>query len=135
MSKKYIYLSGASKHREDEGKAWTQAAEQLLLPVIEHLDFFVPQIHFDYTFRKPPTEKACLTLFTSKIKECDIVLLNLNHTDKSVGSGYEIGYAKALGKVVIGFGNEEIYGWLSESCDYIGEDLEDAIQYILIHYL
>ena len=57
----------------------------------------------------------------------DVVLVNLNYSDSSVGTGMEISLANELKIPIIGFGNEEIYDWVIDCCDVVLDNLEEII--------
>lgn len=124
-----IYLSGASKNIADEGQGWRDKAEELL-----DCEVFNPNKHYNYSTLVPSSDKACMSLFFYHLATSDIILVNLDDTDKSVGTGFELGFALSHSKQIIGFGNKNTYGWAVEACDYVADDLEAAAEYIRIHY-
>jgi len=64
------------------------------------------------------------------VYDCDIVLAYL--TGYSIGTSWELGYAYALGKYIMVVTTPELieHPFLSESSDWIGEDLDAAIEYL-----
>lgn len=130
------YLSGASKALSDNGASWRENMEYWLKQY--DLTAFNPNKHYDYKKQYPSTTKECMTLYLEHLKRCDIVIVNLDNTDKSVGTGAEIGYALALNKPIYGFKsdmyNETIYDWIAESCWKIFNSEIEVAEYIAIHY-
>lgn len=64
------------------------------------------------------------------VYNCDIVLTYL--TGYSIGTSWELGYAYALEKYIMIVTTPELiqHPFLSESSDWIGEDLDAAIEYL-----
>ena len=57
-----------------------------------------------------------------------MILVNLNNTENSVGTGQELQYAVDKGIPVIGFGKQNVYEWLPEDCDVVFDTLEEAFK-------
>lgn len=125
-----VYLSGASKCEKDEGYEWRKAAEEYL----STYRIFNPNEHYNYSTLIPESNKECMRLFLHHLDDSQIVLVNLDNSNASVGTGIEIGYALANNKVIIGFGVKNIYGWIVEACDYVANTLAEAAEYITLHY-
>ena len=68
------------------------------------------------------------------IANSDLILVNLNNTENSVGTGQELQYAVDKGIPVIGFGKQNVYEWLPEDCDVVFDTLEEAVDYIINYY-
>lgn len=130
-----IYLAGASKCLEDEGRGWKESAEKILAEVSKNtgvcLDVTNPIKYFSYSEPKYKTQKQVKQFYMYKIKQCDLLLVNLDDTDKSVGTGQEVQAAVMLGKPVIGFGKKNVYPWISEvDCDVVFDTVFEAANYI-----
>lgn len=72
-----------------------------------------------------------------QIKNSDIILVELNHENISIGTIGEIVYARGLGKPVIVWGkatNIISHPWIREHITAIYYDLETAIDYIIEKY-
>ena len=63
------------------------------------------------------------------------MLVNLNHTNTSVGTGMEVQKAIDWSVPIIGFGTTDIYPWIKDSCDVVFENLQEALEYIKEYYL
>ena len=62
-----------------------------------------------------------------------MILVNLNNTENSVGTGQELQYAVDKGIPVIGFGKQNVYEWLPEDCDVVFDTLEEAVDCLPLH--
>lgn len=128
-----IYLSGACKNvSKDISSTWRSYVEVALESM--GIKSFNPNNHFDYKDKTPLNDKECRKLFLHYVRECDILLVNLDFSNVSCGTNYEIGYAQALNKPIIGFGSYEIYPWAADACDVVLETMADAVDYIATHY-
>lgn len=127
-----VFLSGAIKHVNDYGEAWRYAAEKSLNEF--GIKVFSPNKYYNYDDKSSFTIKECRKLFFNHLRKSDVVLVNLNYSDSSVGTGMEISLANELKIPIIGFGNEEIYDWVIDCCDVVLDNLEDAIDYIKSMY-
>lgn len=129
-----IYLAGACRHLEDEGAEWREKATNMLQQTAEWQDVKVkiinPLDYFSYNDSKPKTHKQVKALYMNKILNCTLVLVNLCDSDKSVGTGQELQFAKDHQKAVVGFGRENVYPWLDVDCDATFDTLTEACDYI-----
>ncbi len=81
------------------------------------------------------SSKQTKTFYTKYlISNCDLILVNLNDTENSVGTGQELQYAVDREIPVIGFGKRNVYEWLPDDCDVVFETLNEAIDYIVNYY-
>ena len=133
MNKLKIYLSGAIKLVNEEFQSWRDRCHD-----IKHDGFFVnlkfidPNSYFNYTTKLPKNDKQCLDLFMWQIDHCDVLLCNLDYSDKSIGTCMEIEHAYCNNIQIVAFGNnpDTWYPWAKERASVIYDDLEDAIAYI-----
>lgn len=131
-----VYLSGASKCLEDMGNTWRQKCEDFVEEYGFDMRIYNPNTYFNYKDMPPDTTKQCMECLLHHVKTSDVILCNLEHTDKSSGTCIELGYAKALGIPIIGFGKRiGVYEWAEEMCDHIVIDMIDALTYIYSYYL
>ena len=70
------------------------------------------------------------------LDKSDVLLLNLDWSNKSVGSGIEMEHALYKGIPIIGFGNkpETWYSWEKTSASIIFDSLGEALEYINDNY-
>lgn len=129
-----VYLSGAMKNVDSLISGVWRDYCTTMLEEINGYEVFNPAKHYDYDKMKPETERACRKLYMNNLKMCDVVLVNLDFSDASCGTNYELGYANAIGLPIIGFGTTNIYSWAADVCDVALENMGDAVEYIITHY-
>lgn len=129
---KKIFLSGACRYvSQNESDSWRRWFSKHL---DEFYEVFNPNDSFSYTKNNPNDEKLVMDYFLYKLKESDIVVVNLNHSAHSVGTGCEVTTAKDLDKYIIGFGDVEVYEYLKSCCNAWFRTKEDAWEFI-VNYL
>lgn len=135
-----IYLAGACKNVPNEGKEWRENAENMLLQVADwcnkKIKIVNPVKYFSYSENKYKSQKQVKEFFINKISKCDLVLVNLDDTDSSVGTGQETQAARMMHIPVIGFGTKNIYPWIQEvDCEVSFDSLHEAVDYIRDYYM
>lgn len=137
MSELKVYLSGAVKIVDMNFQTWRDKClkieENGFYPDVKFVD---PTIYFNYTDKQPVTDKQCLNLFMWLIEKSDVILINLDHCNVSIGSAIEVEHAYCNNIPIIGFGNIKgtWYNWIEERCSVVFDNLEDAIDYISLTY-
>ena len=142
MERFQIYLAGGCKHESDEGKGWREKVALIFNEHIESDDYKVviidPTKYFTYADRKDSeTDRQIKCFYLDQIRHSRIVLVNLEGSDKSVGTGMEVQYAVDHNVAVIGFnGNKDgVYPWLLVDCQVIFPSMLQAIDYIKEYYI
>ena len=140
MNKIKCYLAGACKALEDEGLEWREKATKMLEQAAEWRDVKLkvinPVTFFSYAEHKHKTHKQVKSFYMNKIAKCDFVLVSLDDSDKSVGTGQELQFASDHHIPIIGFGTNNVYPWLAEvDCEVVFDSLMEAIDYIRDYYL
>ena len=130
-----VYLSGATKCLEDQGDSWRKECERIVDYYDLDVKIYNPNTYFNYTTMAPDTTKQCMECLLNHVKTSDVILCNLDYTDKSSGTCIELGYAKALDIPIIGFGkNVDVYNWAEEMCHCVFDNVIDALMYICGYY-
>ena len=134
-----IYLAGPCFNQEDEGRAWRKKASEdiewaadvtgTLINVVNPLDYF------SYAECKHQNDKQVKQFYLDQIKHCRLVLVNLNNTVTSPGTAQELQYAVDNNIQIIGFGDKDVYPWLSVDCQVAFETMDQAIDYIVDYYM
>ena len=142
MERFQIYLAGSCRHESDEGKGWREKAALIFNEHIESDDYKVviidPTSYFTYADRKDSeTDRQIKCFYLDQIRHSRIVLVNLEGSDKSVGTGMEVQYAVNNNITVIGFNSnkEGIYPWILEECQVAFPSMLQAIDYIKEYYI
>ena len=131
-----IYLAGACKCFPDGGKEWRKIAEKELKSYgIRPVTVFNPTKYFDYETHKHKTQRQIKSYYMSQLVTSDLVLVNLNSSDKSIGTAQEIQFAGDHNIPIVGFGVMDIYPWIYEDCQVVFDGLKEACEYIEGYYL
>lgn len=137
MSKLNVYLSGAIKNVDGKFQNWRdkclEIEENGFYPEINFID---PNIYFNYTDKLPKTDKQCLNLFMWLVRKCDVLLINLDQSEKSCGTCMEIEHAFCNKIPIIGFGSKQDtwYSWAETRSSVVFDTLEEAVNYISLSY-
>lgn len=137
MNKLKVYLSGSVKNVDNEFQSWRIRCQMLRQNgYYTNLDFVDPNSYFNYSNKKPITDKQCQDLFMWQIEHCDLLLLNLDYSDISVGTGMEIEHAYCNNIPIIAFGSkpETWYNWAETRSTVIFKTLDEAVEYIHTYY-
>ena len=95
-----------------------------------------PVAYFSYSENKHRSQKQVKSFFMNRITQCDLVIVNLDDSDASVGTGQEVQFAVDHNIPVIGFGTKNIYPWISEvDCQVVFDSMHEAVDYIRDYYL
>ena len=136
MDRDYIFLSGPVKFETDGGHTWRDEVFRYARACDWYMRVFDPTDYFDYAWSDPFTksDKQIREFYYEAIRSARLILVNLNNTDKSVGTGMEIAYANCKGKTIIGFGTTNVYNWVQDLCTVSFDDLATALDYITTYY-
>ena len=138
MSKLKVYLSGSIKNVDNSFQSWRTRCSMLRQNgYYTNLDFVDPNTYFNYTNKLPNTDKQCIDLFMWEIEKCDVLLLNLDYSNISIGTGQEVEHAFCHNIPIIAFGEkpETWYSWTKERASALFDTLDDAIEYLNNTYL
>ena len=135
MKKTSIYLAGPSKCEKDEGQSWRKKLTNDWGIAEEDYTFFNPLDYFRYSENWHQSDKQVKQYFLSRLKNCDVMLVNLENTESSCGTCQEVQYAVDHEIPVIGFGKQNIYNWLLVDCQCVFDTVEEAMEYIIDYYV
>ena len=138
MSKPKIYLAGKMQGLSlEDMNGWRQQITNLLLMKTDkslHIENPVNYYNFEMD-RSQYTDKEVKEFDLWLVKNCDLVIVNLDYPD-SIGTAIEIHMASAeWGIPVIGFGTREVHPWMELSLTKRCKTMEEAVQYIFDFYL
>lgn len=133
-----IYLAGACKHEEDEGKGWRDKAVQMFNTATEDKEVKVkiinPVDYFTYSEQNHQSDSQVKKYYMDQISNSRLVLVNLTRSDTSCGTCMEVQRAADKEIPVIGFGTEDVYPWLKVDCQATFPSMLQAIDYIVDKY-
>lgn len=146
-----IYLAGAMAcygSESNEAKKWREKAKEYFFRWGESCRIISPVDYYSIGSDDSKNPSEVMRFDLRKVREADLILVNLKDLDKSLGTSDEIFYAYMRGIPVIGFletkdkfseekVQETVHPWKYEQIDRIetGEDaMEKAITYIIGYY-
>lgn len=139
-----IYLAGAmSGLSYNEMNEWRSAAKNLIseyadmkecpVQVVNPVEFY----NFENVLHK--TEREIMTYDLTHVRSSDILLVNINKLNTSVGTCIEIYQAYIQGTPILAFGTQQEYEilhpWLKEMIHRYETRLLDIIDYIRDFYI
>lgn len=150
--KKQIYLAGAMScygEKQNEAKKWRDEAKKWFKSNSDNFKCVSPVDYFYPGSGNFKTESEVMRFDLQKVKESNIVLVNLKDLNKSIGTTDEIlyaylhdipviGFLEPLGKVYNGKDIEKIiHPWKFiqiNRIEYCGNAMEEAMKYIVDFY-
>ena len=136
-----IYLAGKTGGlTQVEANGWRNNVKNILENYeskrFNNIRVINPNDFFNYYKTLHKTHKQIKRFFMSQIDKSDLVIVNLNNSNSSVGTGQELEHARVKGIPIIGYGTENIYPWESEEdCDVVFNTEEECVEYVLDYYL
>ena len=145
---KTIYLCGAMETYEgtNEARVWRERAKEYFDKYSINFECISPVDYYNYGSNVAQRDSEIMRFDLRKVRESDILLVNLNDIRKSVGTCDEIFLAYVLGKPIIGFINKDVpnkeiaqlvHPWKYEQIDRIevgDNSLSKACEYIKDYY-
>ena len=138
ISKFKVYLSGKMGGLPyEEYTKWRNEITILLTKNCKKVQIFDPAQRYNYEKHAHQTEKEIMRYELRQVLSSDLVILNLDGADTSVGTMFEIAYAFKKNSPIIGIAHEinHVHPWIDEACDRIETKYEDVSKYISEYYL
>lgn len=145
---KIIYLAGAmscyyNTDKHNYPKQWRENVKELVKEFYDGITVISPTDYYEIGENYHKSESEIMRFDLRKIRESDVVLVNLKDLHTSLGTSDEIFYAFISGKPVIGFIEDEtkykdIHTWKIEQIDRIetGKDaIKNSLSYIYKYYV
>lgn len=133
-----IFLSGAVKNQEDEGKGWRKSAIEKIKTTADWADQIVeivdPTDYFSYSEKRHMHDKQVMDYYFWRIENSDIVLVNLNDSEGSCGTCMELAHAADHRIPIIGFGESKVYNWTIPLLQAHFPNITEAIDYLRDFY-
>ena len=99
--------------------------------------FFHPPIYYNFEVKRYKDENEIMEYDLAKLRECDILVVNLDGIESSIGSCFEIATANAMNNFgnkhifIIGIGDEDsVHPWIKSSMSRCERDVDSAADYI-----
>lgn len=106
------------------------------------IKFVHPPLYFNYEQKMHKTEREILDWEMMQLYECDIVVVDFNGIDSTIGSHMELGAVQGINRFsnkyiyVIGVGEEQnLHPWIKKTCNRIENNYLDASRYIVEYLL
>lgn len=103
----------------------------------DRIKFIHPPLFFNYEHMQHKTEREILDWEMKQLHDCDVVVIDFDGIDSTIGSHMEIGAVQGINRFgdkyiyVVGVGEEKkLHPWIKESCIRIENNLDDLAQYI-----
>lgn len=135
-----IYLAGRVKGLDDEGAGWREDITKQLEAIAEwnnkSVSIFDPTKYFSYSDKRHKTVKQIKDYYMYQVREADIVVVNVDDSDVSIGTAQEVQHAVDNNVPVIGWGTKNVYPWITEvDCQVVFDTMSEATDYIRDYYL
>ena len=138
MNNLKIYLSGKmSGLTYTEYKGWRNKIKYYFDSVgLDDIKIFDPSEYYNYEEKRHYTEEEIMKYELRRVDETDILFVNLEGINTSVGTIIEVFEAFRMNKTIIGFGSEDnVHPWLLYMIDRIEENFTEACDYIATYLL
>ena len=128
----------------ENAMSWRRMIEELIKESTDKpIRFIHPPLYYNYEQRNHKTEKEVKDWEINAIRHSDIIIVNLDNINESVGSHYELATADAVSAYtgnkifIIGIGGltEIIHPWILDSIHRREDDFKSAAEYITNYLL
>ena len=134
-----IYLAGGCKNEPDEGKGWRREATEKIRTTAgweeKRVEVIDPTEYFSYSGKRHKHDKQVMDYYYWRIRNSDVVLVNLNRSEDSCGTCMELQYASDKEIPIVGFGTEGVYNWTIPLAQVQFSTLTEAIDYLRDYYI
>lgn len=135
-------MSGISFQEQMEWRLRIEGEVKKWLDFGQGVKFVHPPMFYNYEENYQKSEREILEWEMAQVHDCDIVIVNLDGIDSTVGSHMELGAVQGINRFgdkhifVIGLGKEDnLHPWIKESCIRIEDDYAKAAEYIVEYLL
>ena len=144
MNNLSIYLAGAMSGKSfDEMNTWRVEIKNMLTHMASYYDCDVkvtnPIDYYNFKEKRHKLEKEVMQFDLSLVKKSDIVIVNLNGINTSIGTSMELYECYRSNIPVIAFGSDEeyenIHPWIKECITRYESNMEDTATYIKEFYM
>ena len=135
-------MSGISFQEQMEWRLRIEGEVKKCLDFGHGVKFIHPPMFYNYEENYQKSEREILEWEMAQVHDCDIVIVNLDGIDSTVGSHMELGAVQGINRFgdkhifVIGLGKDDnLHPWIKESCIRIEDDYAKAAEYICEYLL
>lgn len=139
MEPKRIYTAGRMKGISlEEQMEWRiRLKDELEINWEKKFVYIMPPTFYNYAQKVHKTEREVKEWELSQLAKCDVMVVNLDDIEKSIGTITELATAVAVNNLtdrhiyIIGIGeNKDLHPWISDSIFRFEPDVESAAEYI-----
>lgn len=138
-----VYTAGKmSGLSYDEQMGWRLELERLVRTISDNVLFIHPPRYYRYGDGMHKSEREAMVWDLSQIRDSDIVVVNLDNIDDSIGTHMELGFIEAVNQMsakhihLIGFGKPSVeHPWLNEVLLRREDTIEKAAAYVSAYLL
>lgn len=147
---KIVYLAGSCECESLASRStWRSICEKWFEENSDGFTVVNPVAYFDYSRNDHKSDTEVFRFFNRKVKESDVILVNLRNIRKSVGTICELAWAYEHNIPIIAFSGGEnemededvqrqiFHSWVVEMCDRIEVGMNamvNALEYIKVIY-
>lgn len=135
-------MSGISFQEQMEWRLRIEGEVKKWLDFGQGVKFVHPPMFYNYEENYQKSEREILEWEMAQLHDCDIVIVNLDGIDSTVGSHMELGAVQGINRFgdkhifVVGLGKDDgLHPWIKESCIRIEDDYAKAAEYIVEYLL
>ena len=135
-------MSGISFQEQMEWRLRIEGEVKKWLDFGQGVKFIHPPMFYNYEENYQKSEREILEWEMTQVHDCDILIVNLDGIDSTVGSHMELGAVQGINRFgdkhifVIGLGKDDnLHPWIKESCIRIEDDYAKAAEYICEYLL
>lgn len=135
-------MSGISFSEQMEWRLRIECEVKKILDFGQNVKFVHPPMFYNYEENYQKSEREILEWEMAQVHDCDIVIVNLDGIDSTVGSHMELGAVQGINRFgdkhifVVGLGKDDgLHPWIKETCIRIEDDYAKAAEYIVEYLL
>ena len=134
-------MSGISYEEQIAWRKHLEECVKLYYDGSNRVTFIHPPLYFNYQEHLHNTEREVLDWEMMQLHDCNIVVVNLDQIDTTIGSHMELGAVQGINRFgdkyiyVVGVGEDSVHPWIKETCTRIENNFTDAAKYIARYLL
>lgn len=135
-------MSGTTLEHQMKWRKLLEECVRIRYDGSDRIKFVHPPMFFNYEFKSHKTDKEILEWEMKQLHDCDILVVDFDGINDTVGSHMELGAVQGINRFgdryiyVIGVGDSSnLHPWIKESCMRIEDNHYKAAKYIVEYLL
>lgn len=135
-------MSGTSLEKQMGWRCYVESLIKEKYDGYDKIKFIHPPLYYNYEHASHHTDREILDWEMMQLHDCDIVIVDLDGIDTTVGSHIELGAVQGINRFgdkyifVIGVGDKDgLHPWIKEACNRIESSYMSAAKYIAEYLL